>query len=282
MKPRLHDSVLFALLAAWIVVSGGASPSGQMTGGLASLQSQQVTVAGRIIGSKVQVQALTQLQATVLASDVNLTQACSPQSFVRGDGATCTIEVTNTSFEPRAVDLDSVTSKHLDVLLATGATRLDGHHVQVMNALLPAAQPGVPALSPDSLFGYVPLDAFGVTPIPIGDEEIINLTTPSFVYGGETFASVSVFSNGYLIPGVGTGEDNNCCSLPNGPDPDRPNNVLAPFWTDLDGTAAPGIFAATLTNGVDSWLVIEFRLNVFRTISPRCFRSGWGSMVWKT
>ena len=27
--------------------------------------------------------------------------------------------------------------------------------------------------------------------------------------------------------------------------------MLAPFWTDLDGTGAAGVFIATLTDGVD-------------------------------
>ena len=45
--------------------------------------------------------------------------------------------------------------------------------------------------------------------------------------------------------------------------------MLAPFWTDLDGTGAPGIFAATLTDGVDDWIVVEWQVNVFGTTSNR-------------
>ncbi len=44
--------------------------------------------------------------------------------------------------------------------------------------------------------------------------------------------------------------------------------MLAPFWTDLDGTGAPGIFAEILTDGVGTWLVIEHRVNVFGTTRP--------------
>ena len=75
---------------------------------------------------------------------------------------------------------------------------------------------------------------------------------------------------------MGTAEDNNCCNLPAGADPARPNNMLAPFWTDLDGTGAPGIFAATLTDGVDTWIVIEHRVNVFGTTSLRTFQTWIG------
>jgi hypothetical protein len=56
----------------------------------------------------------------------------------------------------------------------------------------------------------------------------------------------------------------------------RPNNVLAPFWTDLDGTGAPGIFIATLTDGVDTWIVVESRLNVFGTSSQRVMQAWIG------
>jgi hypothetical protein len=143
---------------------------------------------------------------------------------------------------------------------------------------LAGANPGVPSVNPGELFGYIPLDAFGVTPIAIGDEEIINFTIEdaAFVYNGVSYASFGVDSNGYVIAGVGTSEDNNCCNLPTGPSPARPNNMLAPFWTDLDGTGAPGIFATILTDGTNDWLVLEYRVNVFGTSSLRVFQTWIG------
>ena len=60
------------------------------------------------------------------------------------------------------------------------------------------------------------------------------------------------------------------------PDPARPNNVLAPFWTDLTGVGAQGIFAASLTDGVSTWIVVEWRVNVFGTTSGRVFQSWIG------
>jgi hypothetical protein len=47
---------------------------------------------------------------------------------------------------------------------------------------------------------------------------------------------------------------------------------LAPFWTDLEGTDSEGIFVASLTDGVDSWLVVEFRLEDFGTETLRIFQ----------
>jgi hypothetical protein len=99
---------------------------------------------------------------------------------------------------------------------------------------------------------------------------------PAFVYAGQTWTVLGVNSNGYIVVGGGAPEDNECCALPPGADPARPNNVLAPFWTDLDGTGAPGIFAAVLTDGVNSWIVVESRLNVFGTASLRVFQTWIG------
>jgi hypothetical protein len=114
------------------------------------------------------------------------------------------------------------------------------------------------------------LSGFGVTPDAIGDEEFINYDVPPFIYNGKTYSTIGVNSNGYLVAGGGTAEDNNCCNVPGGPSPERPNDVLAPFWTDLDGSAAPGIYAAILTDGGGNfWLIIESHLDVFGTTDER-------------
>ena len=140
---------------------------------------------------------------------------------------------------------------------------VDDRHAERTDVPLAGAQPGVPDVVSGELFGYIPLEDFGVDPEPIGDEEIINFGTPAFEFAGQEWTEVGVDSNGYLIVGGGEAEDNNCCNLPTGPDPARPNNVLAPFWTDLDGTGAPGILAGVLADGDDRWLVFEYQVNVF-------------------
>ncbi|MGH2474702.1 MAG: S8 family serine peptidase, partial [Candidatus Limnocylindrales bacterium] len=128
------------------------------------------------------------------------------------------------------------------------------------------ASPGVPAVDPGAgPAGFLPLALFGITPIGIGDEEIINFNVPAFEYAGVTYNAIGVDSNGYVVAGGADSEDNNCCNLPSGPNAAPPNNMLAPFWSDLDGTGAQGIFATTLTDGVDTWLVIEYAVNVFGT-----------------
>lgn len=209
--------------------------------------------------------------------DVNLTQSCSPASIPKSATAVCTVEASNNSFNEQVVDLDTRTSKHLRVVSASGADVVSNRHVELDDVTLTPAQLGVPDVAPGSLFGYLPLSAFGVTPIVVGDEDIVDFDVPTFEYAGVSYNQLSVDTNGYLVPGVATSEDNNCCNLPTGPDPAAPNNMLAPFWTDLDGTGAPGIFAATLSDGVDVWIVIEFRVNVFGTASQRVFEVWLGT-----
>ncbi len=133
---------------------------------------------------------------------------------------------------------------------------------------------GIRVVSDPSAVGYVPLDLFGATPTPLGDEQIVNvdvLPTPgpaTFIYDGVAYGSVGVSSNGYLVPGGATGTD----FVPSLPNRAFPNHVIAPFWTDLDGTGAPGFYVARLTDGVSEWFVVEWRVNLFGTSSRRVFQ----------
>lgn len=106
--------------------------------------------------------------------------------------------------------------------------------------------------------GYLPLSLFGITPTAgMGDESIINFTTPSFVFGGETWNSVGISSNGYLKVGGATSADNSFANTAL-PDASSPKNILAPFWTDLDFALGGTFRIATLTDGVSTWLVSDW------------------------
>ena len=92
-----------------------------------------------------------------------------------------------------------------------------------------------------------PCRCFGVAPISgVGDDTITNFTVPTFYYGGEPYTRIGVVSNGYVVVGGGTAAD--VVFTPQTfPNPARPNNVLAPFWTDLNPAAGGAIRIATLT-----------------------------------
>jgi hypothetical protein len=207
--------------------------------------------------------------------NVTLASNCNPTSIAVKASSTCTVTATNNTFNDAAVSLRTTANDRLRITGATGATVVNG--VATANVTIAGAQAGVPSVGPGTIAGYIPLDLFGGTlTTPVGDESIVNLDVPSFVYNGRTYSAVGVDSNGYLVAGGGTAEDNNCCNLPTGADPAPPNNMLAPFWSDLDGTGATGILANVLTDGVGTWLVIEWRVNVFGTTSLRTFQAWIG------
>lgn len=110
---------------------------------------------------------------------------------------------------------------------------------------------------------------FGIDPEAVGDEDLVNYDVPEFLFNGQAYTSVGIDSNGYLVVGGGDSADNNCCELPEGASPNRPNNLLAPFWTDLDGSDAEGIRAGVLGDGVNDWLIIQWDVNVWGTTDLR-------------
>ena len=207
---------------------------------------------------------------------VTLTQSCSPQAIQVGGTTACTVQAANNTFADTTADIFTETSGVLRVAGTDGGEWLDNRHAQLVGVHLAGRHPGVPSVDPGELFGYIPLSDFGVPATPIGDEQIINFNVPAFKYAGQMWSRIGVDSNGYVIVGGGSAEDNNCCNLPDGPDPARPNNMLAPFWTDLDGTGAPGVFVEVLTDGTNSWLVVEYQVNHFGTTDRQSFETWIG------
>ncbi|HEX5511936.1 MAG TPA: S8 family serine peptidase [Actinomycetales bacterium] len=202
---------------------------------------------------------------------VSLHQSCAPDSIARGTDSTCTVQAVNTSFNASKVTIDSTTTSNLRVTAADGATVVNNQHVRAAATLTPA-QPGVPSMADGGLFGYLPLQQFGIGAQSVGDEAMLTFNVPAYVYNGKTYSSLTVDSNGYVLAGTAGAEQNNCCDLPGGPDPAPPNDMMAPFWTDLDGTGARGISAGLLGDGVNNWVVVQYEVNVWGTQDLRSFQ----------
>ncbi len=197
-------------------------------------------------------------------------QTCSPlvvRIFTGPNATTCTVHVENTGLEPTTATATTDLGSKLKVrATGGGATAIAWNTAQWTGSLAPRqdAAPGIAPTSGDGDPGYNDLTAapFNIAPTPVGDEDLITLTTPSFVYAGRTYTTLSVTSDGYAVAGGA----NSAQFIPQHlPDPSPPNNVLAPFWTDLTGDGAPGITNAILTDGTNDWLVVQWDLN---TISP--------------
>jgi len=197
---------------------------------------------------------------------VTLTHTCSPTTFARQTGsshciasvanfgsvaANASLTVTNPD-KGKGLDFTNITAP------ATAIKKDDG--VQWSGSLTPALAPQITAITLGSgpAGGYLPLSAFGIAPIAgVGDDTISNFDVPTFLFGGEPYSRVGVVSNGYLVLGGGTGADVTFAPQ-TFPNPTPPNNVIVPFWTDLNPPAGGAIRIATLTDGVNTWLVIDW------------------------
>lgn len=206
---------------------------------------------------------------------VTLDQTCAAPTVAKYATTTCTVSATNTDFSGQDVSLRTSASSRLKIVAADGANLANG--VARATATLAGAALGVPSVDPGpSPAGYLDLGLFGITPNAIGDEEIVTYNVPTFTYNGAPASRISIFSNGYIVVGGGTSTDNECCSLPAGPSSAAPNNLLAPFWTDLDGSGAPGYSIGTLTDGVSTWLIVQWDVNVYGTADSRRFQTWIG------
>lgn len=196
--------------------------------------------------------------------NVTLAQYCEATEIEVGDTTECTVTAVNNSFDTQEVTITST---------GTGAVSADATET----ATLAGAELGVPSFGDGAspAGGFLPLAPFGIGTVPVGDETILNFNVPPFVFNGQTYTAIGVTSNGYAVAGGGTGSDVEW-DPPAGPSPAAPNNVLAPFWTDLNGDEAPGIRIAVLTDGTNDWLVIEWELAVWGTDDIRHFQTWIG------
>jgi hypothetical protein len=191
---------------------------------------------------------------------VTIDKTCSPATIAVGEDTECTITIENTTFADHDVWVsDRVPSQlDLDKSSIVGGTR-SGNVVEFHGSLF-GASPPAPDVAVDPLaspFGYVPLAAFGSTDIGATDESIANFGVPAFEYAGEVYSTIGIVSNGYVVVGGGTQADVDFINT-DLPDPAAPNNVLAPFWTDLNPASGGRVLVNVLTNGPDTWTVVEW------------------------
>ncbi|GAA1610351.1 S8 family serine peptidase [Catellatospora bangladeshensis] len=204
---------------------------------------------------------------------VTLASTCTTKKVALAGTAKCTVTAANTGYDDAPVDLVTRLDPALALTGVDGSARAAGPREIRHTGTLRGIEPGRPGLADLDDRVWRPLT---VPADPIGDEEIINYEVPEFGYGGQTYTRLGVVSNGYLVVGGGTGQDvrfepPTADGAPKH-DPARPNNVLAPYWADLDGTKAEGVRAATVKGGGIEWIVIEWRVNRFGTKDGQRFQ----------
>ena len=205
-----------------------------------------------------------------------MTNSCTPATIPASNGTIagslshCTVTASNLGATTSNVSISVAPGDKGKALKyknvgSPGSVVDNGNGVQWVGPLTPAVPPTVNSITnvtgSGPAGGYLPLSTFGVGPISgVGDDTISNFTVPTYYYGGEAYTSIGVVSNGYVVIGAGTAADVNFFpqTFPNAA---RPNNVIAPFWTDLNPAAAGGgaIRIGELTDNVGhSWLVVDF------------------------
>jgi hypothetical protein len=200
--------------------------------------------------------------------NVALTHVCSPTTVALKALIHCTASVTNLSSSTANAVLSIVqqekTGKALNYVNigAPGSVIGAGDGVQWSGALSPQLPPQVTPITTGSgpAGGYLPLSAFGIPALTgVGDDTITNLNVPTFYYGAEPYSRIGVVSNGYLVIGGGTSSDI-VFTPQHFPNTARPNNVLAPMWSDLNpsATGAGAIRAGTLSDGSSTWLIVDW------------------------
>jgi subtilisin family serine protease len=194
------------------------------------------------------------------AGAVGLTHSCAPTTFPVGANSHCTVTASN--FAPVTANVNVTVSGspglHYSNVSAP-ATLIPPHFgAQWSGTLTPSLPPTVDSITSTTEFPYLPLSLFGIPPISgVGDDTITNFNVPTFYYGGEPYTRIGVVSNGYVVIGGGTASD--VVFLPQTfPNPARPNNVVAPLWNDLNPPAGGAIRIATLTDGSNTWIVIDY------------------------
>ncbi|GJM42036.1 MAG: peptidase S8 [Ardenticatenaceae bacterium] len=197
---------------------------------------------------------------------VSIDKTCDSASLAPGEVTECTVTVTNNSFSADAnYDLSDVLPRRLRLVNGSvdGASQTSSRSWSTSGTLGAASAPIVdaavdPLASPA---GYLPLALFGSSlDLGSGDETITNVTVPAFVYAGESWDTLGVVSNGYIVVGGGDGADVQFTNLLPFPSDSIPNNVLAPYWTDMDPSAGGRVLVNVLGDGVNSWIVVEWEM----------------------
>ncbi|MBA3737194.1 MAG: S8 family serine peptidase [Actinobacteria bacterium] len=218
---------------------------------------------------------------------VRLTHSCTPTSIPRGSSADClvvaqnftsvdaTTHLTVNSPDPSSVGIVNAAATFNPASSGTLTPRPD-RGFDWDGTLSAAIAPTIDSITPGGspAGGYLPLRIFGVPPIGgMTDETIANFNVPEFLWGEESYTRVGVTSNGYVVVGGGTSADVQFAP-PTMPNIARPNNVIAPWWTDIDlSQAAPsgqtGARIEILSDGADDWLVIDYEdVATYGTCTP--------------
>lgn len=202
---------------------------------------------------------------TIVRSQANVTvdKICTPSIIAPEETTDCTITIENSTFSEANVSVIDELPNQLKLVDGSlvGATQ-DGKRALSFEGTLAAAAPNVIDVSPNPApFGYIPMSALGVTPFACPsncDDGGFVLNVPAFTYNDQTYSQVIWSVNGTVEAGTASGLATSASNL-SMPNPSLPNNLLAPWWTDLNLGAGGNWYVAVLTAGPNQYTVYEWQ-----------------------
>ncbi|MDD3827684.1 MAG: S8 family serine peptidase [Anaerolineae bacterium] len=204
-------------------------------------------------------------QAAVLMDKV-----CEPAQLPVGGTTDCTITIENTASTPaEVVVVDQLPDRLSLIPDSVVGAQPEGNNRLVFAGSLMGATPGLRLDDTVPLYGYLPLSAYGFTPIPPpsnADDGAYLISGLDFVYQGVQYTDAIWSVNGTLEIGTASGL---AASAANGlmPDATPPNNLLAAWWTDLDLSTGGEWYMGALSDGVNVYDIFEWS-NLARFADP--------------
>jgi subtilisin family serine protease len=170
---------------------------------------------------------------------IALEQRCDPATIKRDRRMTCTITATNNGLDAATISIRDKIPSGLSIRRSSivGGSYASSTRTLSFVGQLPGMIPAALNIVSDTAglpTGYLALASLGVPPNPCTpscDDYAITYIAPAFTYDGISYDRVTLTTNGYLIVGDATTLAIFNQRLPN---PSVPNNVVAPYWTDLD------------------------------------------------
>ncbi len=180
-----------------------------------------------------------------LAKDASLSEVLPNGSI------TYTITIQNSATVTRTFSMQDVLPETTDYISGTASAELNyvvyGDGTEVMTWEGEIGPSGM-AITLDDITDYVSLASLGVTPFSLpanADDGCWGLSINPIQYMGQSYDSVIWSTNGTLELGIASGV---CATATNQnmPNATAPNNLLAPWWGDLNLTSAGDWYTARL------------------------------------
>lgn len=203
----------------------------------------------------------------VVSSNASLSKTVDKAVAAKGDTLNYEISVTNGQVVD-TIDISDMLPEGVEYISGTATGVItDGFEVSpltfVGNEMSWGFDLNVGSLNVEtsgSPFGYFSLASLGVAPFGCPDDcddGAFVLNVPSFDFNGQSYSDVIWSVNGTIEVGSASGLATSYFNqeLPSSA---APNNILAPFWTDMNLGAGGNWYVAVLNAGPDAFTVYEW------------------------